>query len=39
VWSENPSGLGEEDDQAVAAIDNAINDLRLDIVDILELLD
>jgi hypothetical protein len=38
VWGENWSGLGA-DDQAVAAIDNAINDLRQDIVATLKLLD
>ena len=39
AWSENWSGLGGEDDLAVAAIDNAINDLRKDIVAVLETLD
>ena len=38
IWGENWSGLGA-DDQAVAAIDNAINDLRQDIVATLKLLD
>ena len=39
AWSENWSGLGDDDDLAVASIDNAINDLRKDIVAVLELLD
>jgi len=39
AWSENWKGLGSDDDLAVAAIDNAINDLRNDIVAELELLD
>ena len=39
AWSENWSGLGGDDDLAVAAIDNAINDLRNDVVAALELLD
>jgi hypothetical protein len=39
VWGENWSGLGSDDDQAVAAIDNAINDLRKDVVKALEELD
>lgn len=39
AWRENWSGLGDDDDMAVAAIDNAINDLRKDIVAELELLD
>ena len=39
AWSENWNGLGADDDQAVAAIDNAINDLRKDIVKVLESLD
>jgi hypothetical protein len=38
IWGENWSGLGA-DEQAVAAIDNAINDLRQDIVATLKLLD
>ena len=38
-WGESWSGLGSDDDLAVAAIDNAINDLRKDIVVELELLD
>ena len=38
VWNENWKGLGN-DDEAVAAIDNAINDLRMDVVRILESLD
>ncbi len=32
TWSENWSGLGGDSDVAVAAIDNAIHDLRQDIV-------
>ena len=39
AWSENWSGLGGDDDFAVAAIDNAINDLRIDVVKALESLD
>jgi len=39
IWGENWSGLGGDDDQAVAAIDNAINDLRKDIVQLLQALD
>ena len=39
AWSKNWNGLGSDDDLAVAAIDNAINDLRNDIVAELELLD
>jgi len=38
VWGENWNDLST-DEQAVAAIDNAINDLRLDIVATLKLLD
>ena len=37
-WSQNWNGLGS-DEQAVAAIDNAINDLRQDIVTTLVALD
>ena len=36
TWSENWSGLGGDDDMAVAAIDNAINDLRLEVVATLD---
>jgi len=39
VWSTNWQGLGKDDDQAVAAIDNAINDLRKDILGALQALD
>ena len=39
AWSEHWSGLGSDDDFAVAAIDNAINDLRQDVVAALESLD
>jgi len=39
AWNEHWSGLGGDDDFAVAAIDNAINDLRNDIVAELERLD
>jgi len=39
TWSENWSGLGGDSDLAVAAIDNAINNLRKDIVAELEALD
>lgn len=39
VWGENWSGLGSDDDQAVAAIDNAINDLRKDVAQLLQALD
>ena len=39
IWGDNWSGLGSDDDQAVAAIDNAINDLRKDVVRALEALD
>ncbi len=39
VWTNNWGGLGADDDWAVAAIDNAINDLRMDIVKVLESLD
>ncbi len=38
VWSNNWQGLGE-DDQSVAAIDNAINDLRKDTLNILRQLE
>ena len=36
TWSQNWDGLGSDDDLAVAAIDNAINDLRLEIVVVLD---
>jgi hypothetical protein len=39
AWKKNWSGLGSDDDLAVAAIDNAINNLRKEIVVELELLD
>jgi hypothetical protein len=39
AWSMNWSGLGSDTDLAVAAIDNAINDLRKEIVAELESLD
>lgn len=39
AWSANWSGLGGDDDMAVAAIDNAINDLRQDVVRALEALE
>ena len=39
VWGESWSGLGSDDDQAVAAIDHAINDLRKDIRKALGALD
>lgn len=39
AWSQNWSGLGGEDDIGVAAIDNAINELRKDVVRTLESLD
>lgn len=39
AWSENWNGLGGEDELSVAAIDNAINDLRKDIVAVLKTLD
>jgi hypothetical protein len=39
VWNDNWGGLGSDDDQAVAAIDNTINDLRKDILSALEALD
>lgn len=38
VWSNHWQGLGS-DDQSVAAIDNAINDLRKDTLNVLRLLD
>jgi len=38
VWSNQWQGLGS-DDQSVAAIDNAINDLRKDTLNVLRLLD
>ena len=38
AWNDNWSGLGK-DDLAIAAIDVAINDLRMDIVRILDDLD
>ena len=39
TWSENWGGLGGDDEMAVAVIDNAINDLRKNIVVELERLD
>jgi len=39
AWSAHWGGLGGDDDQAVAAIDHAIKDLRDDIVAVLESLD
>ena len=39
IWADNWSGLGGDDDMPVAAIDNAINDLRMDIVAVLNELD
>lgn len=39
AWTDNWGGLGADDDYAVAAIDNAINDLRKDVVRALESLD
>lgn len=39
AWNQNWGGLGGEDDIAVAAIDNAINELRKDVVRTLESLD
>ena len=39
VWRENWKGLGTEEDQAIAAIDNAINDLRVDVLKALDALD
>lgn len=39
AWSDNWAGLGGKDDMPVAAIDNAINDLRQDVVRTLEALD
>ena len=39
VWRNNWSHLGSDDDQLVAAIDNAINDLRRDIRTALDVLE
>jgi len=38
-WSENWSGLGTDDDRAVATIDGAINDFRKDVLEVLASLD
>ena len=39
AWRENWGSLGGDDDMGVATIDNAINDLRQDVVRALEALD
>ena len=39
IWRENWKGLGSDEDQAIAAIDNAINDLRMDVLKALDALE